>query len=80
MLKTISINIDDIRHGDRFEPELWIFGEFIDNIISYYKQKKISRYTSFINKWAERRVNSDLEHSPERRAGYERRVGLDRRE
>ena len=64
---------------DRFEPELWIFGEFIDNIVSYYKQKKVSKYTSFINKWTERRINSDSVYSSDRRAGKDRRAGIDRR-
>ena len=50
MLKTTTINISNIKKQDRLEPEFWITGELIDNILLKNKHKKISHYSNFIKK------------------------------
>ncbi len=50
MLKTVTVNIDRIKQNDRFEPDFWVIGNFIDKILQHHKHKKISEYSKFIKK------------------------------
>lgn len=50
MLKTVTVNIDRVKQNDRFEPDFWVIGDFIDNVLSNHKHKKISEYSKFIKK------------------------------
>ena len=50
MLKITTVNISNIKKQDRFEPEFWIIGELIKDILSKNKHKKISEYSNFIKK------------------------------
>ena len=50
MLKTVTINIDRVKKNDRFEPDFWVIGDFIDNVLLNHKHKKISEYSKFIKK------------------------------
>lgn len=50
MLKTVTVNIDRVKQSDRFEPDFWVIGNFIDNVLQHHKHKKISEYSKFIKK------------------------------
>lgn len=50
MLKTVTVNIDRVKQSDRFEPDFWVIGNFIDDVLQHYKHKKISEYSKFIKK------------------------------
>jgi type I restriction enzyme S subunit len=50
MLKTITINIKEVKNSDRLEPDFWIIGNFIDNILKNYKHKPLNKYSKFIKK------------------------------
>ena len=50
MLKTVTVNIDRVKKSDRLEPDFWVIGNFIDNVLSHHKHKKISEYSKFIKK------------------------------
>jgi len=50
MLKTVTVNIDRVKQSDRFEPDFWVIGDFIDNVLSHHKHKKIAEYSKFIKK------------------------------
>lgn len=50
MLKTVTVNIDRVKQNDRFEPDFWVIGDFIDNVLLKHKHKKISEYSKFIKK------------------------------
>ena len=50
MLKTVTVNIDRVKQNDRFEPDFWVIGDFIDNVLLNHKHKKISEYSKFIKK------------------------------
>jgi type I restriction enzyme S subunit len=50
MLKTVTVNIDRIKQSDRFEPDFWVIGDFIDNVLSHHKHKKIVEYSKFVKK------------------------------
>jgi len=36
--------------SDRFEPDFWVIGNFIDDVLQHHKHKKISEYSKFIKK------------------------------
>ena len=50
MLKTVTVNIDRVKQNARFEPDFWVIGDFIDNVLLNHKHKKISEYSKFIKK------------------------------
>jgi len=50
MLKTVTVNIDRVSQSDRFEPDFWVIGNFIDDVLQHHKHKKISEYSKFIKK------------------------------
>jgi len=50
MLKTVTVNIDRVRQSDKFEPDFWVIGNFIDDVLQNHKHKKISEYSKFIKK------------------------------
>ncbi len=50
MLKTVTVNINRVKQSDRFEPDFWVIGDFIDNVLSHHKHKKIAEYSKFIKK------------------------------
>jgi len=50
MLKTVTVNIDRVKQSDRFEPDFWVIGDFIDNVLSHHRHKKIAEYSKFIKK------------------------------
>jgi len=50
MLKTVTVNIDRVKQNDRFDPDFWVIGDFIDNVLLNHKHKKISEYSKFIKK------------------------------
>ena len=50
MLKTVTVNINRVMQSDRFEPDFWVIGNFIDDVLQHHKHKKISEYSKFIKK------------------------------
>ena len=50
MLKITTVNINNIKKQDRFEPEFWIIEEWIEGILSKNKSRKLSEYSKFIKK------------------------------
>jgi type I restriction enzyme S subunit len=50
MLKTVTVNIDRVKQSDRFEPDFWVIGNFIDEVLQHHKHKKIVEYSKFIKK------------------------------
>jgi len=50
MLKTVTVNIDRVKQSNRFEPDFWVIGDFIDNVLSHHKHKRIAEYSKFIKK------------------------------
>lgn len=50
MLKTVSVNIAQVKESDRFEPDFWVIGNFIDSILKQHKHKKLTEYSKFIKK------------------------------
>ena len=50
MLKTVAVNIAQVRESDRFEPDFWVIGNFIDSVLKKYKHKKLTEYSRFVKK------------------------------
>ncbi|MFC1561233.1 hypothetical protein ACFL4V_02025 [Candidatus Latescibacterota bacterium] len=50
MLKTIAANIKEVRRNDRFEPEFWVIGSYIDLVLKNHKHKQLDDYSKFIKK------------------------------
>ena len=50
MLKTVTINIQDVKEKDRFEPEFWVIGNFINSVLKNHEHKKLEHYSIFIKK------------------------------
>jgi len=50
MLKTVAVNIARVKESDRFEPDFWVIGNFIDSVLKQYKHKKLTEYSRFVKK------------------------------
>lgn len=50
MLKTITVNIEEIKKSDRLEPNFWHIGNSINKILKNYKHKPLNEYSKFIKK------------------------------
>lgn len=50
MLKTVTVNIKEVKNNDRFEPDFWVIGSFIDLVLKNHKHKRLNDYSRFIKK------------------------------
>ncbi len=50
MLKTTTVSINRLKESDRFEPDFWVIGDFIDSVLQHHTHKKISQYSKFVKK------------------------------
>lgn len=50
MLKTVAVNIARVKESDRFEPDFWVIGSFIDSVLKQHKHNKLTEYSKFVKK------------------------------
>lgn len=50
MLKTVTVNIKEVKNNDRLEPEFWVIGSFIYSVLKNHKHKRLDHYSKFIKK------------------------------
>ncbi|MFA5813878.1 MAG: hypothetical protein WC862_05210 [Patescibacteria group bacterium] len=50
MLKTVAVNMARVKESDRFEPDFWVIGNFIDSVLKQHKHKKLTEYAKFVKK------------------------------
>ena len=50
MLKTITVNIANVRESDRLEPNYWVIANFVDSVLKLHKHRKLADYSRFVKK------------------------------